>query len=127
MTECSILIFSNSRFGVASAVPAASATAALLAISLQNIKQYHDEKFDKANFIKNVVLDNILPGDIYAKASASTSAFLRVALAASARTCWRSSSMFDTSVRSMFTSAIPAACRASNACPSCAALETFSW
>lgn len=32
--------------------------AALLAISLQNIKQYHDEKFDKANFIKNVVLDN---------------------------------------------------------------------
>ena len=42
--------------------------AALLAVSLQSIKQYHDEKFDKANFIKNVVLDNILPGDIYAKA-----------------------------------------------------------
>lgn len=47
---------------------AAGRYAALLAISLQNIKQYHDEKFDKANFIKNVVLDNILPGDIYAKA-----------------------------------------------------------
>ena len=42
--------------------------AALLSISLQSIKQYHDEKFDKTNFIKNVVLDNILPGDIYAKA-----------------------------------------------------------
>ncbi|MEG2769948.1 MAG: helix-turn-helix domain-containing protein, partial [Oscillospiraceae bacterium] len=42
--------------------------AALLAISFQNIKQNHDEKFDKANFIKNVVLDNILPGDIYGKA-----------------------------------------------------------
>lgn len=42
--------------------------AAVLAISLQSIKQYHDEKFDKTNFIKNVVLDNILPGDIYAKA-----------------------------------------------------------
>ena len=42
--------------------------AALLSISLQNIKQYYDEKYDKANFIKNVVLDNILPGDIYAKA-----------------------------------------------------------
>ncbi len=42
--------------------------ASMLAISLQSIKQYHDEKFDKANFIKNVVLDNILPGDIYAKA-----------------------------------------------------------
>ncbi len=40
----------------------------LLAISLQNIKQYHDEKFDRSSFIKNVVLDNILPGDIYAKA-----------------------------------------------------------
>lgn len=46
----------------------ASRFAALVAISLQNIKQYHDEKFDKTNFIKNVVLDNILPGDIYAKA-----------------------------------------------------------
>lgn len=42
--------------------------AGLLAISLQSIKQYHDEKYDKVNFIKNVVLDNILPGDIYAKA-----------------------------------------------------------
>ena len=42
--------------------------AAVLAIGLQSIKQYHDEKFDKANFVKNVVLDNILPGDIYAKA-----------------------------------------------------------
>ena len=40
----------------------------MLSISLQSIKQYHDEKFDKTNFIKNVVLDNILPGDIYAKA-----------------------------------------------------------
>ena len=40
----------------------------LITVALQNIKQYHDEKFDKANFIKNVVLDNILPGDIYAKA-----------------------------------------------------------
>ncbi len=42
--------------------------AGVLAISLQSIKQYHDEKYDKTNFIKNVVLDNILPGDIYAKA-----------------------------------------------------------
>ena len=40
----------------------------MLSISLQSIKQYHDEKFDKTNFIKNVMLDNILPGDIYAKA-----------------------------------------------------------
>lgn len=47
---------------------AAARDAALLAISLQNILQYHDKKFDKANFIKNIVLENILPGDIYAKA-----------------------------------------------------------
>lgn len=47
---------------------AAARDVALLAISLQSILQYHDEKFDKANFIKNIVLENILPGDIYAKA-----------------------------------------------------------
>lgn len=48
--------------------PAAGRTAAILAVSMQNILQYHDEKFDKSNFIKNVVMENILPGDIYAKA-----------------------------------------------------------
>ena len=42
--------------------------AMLLAISLSSIKQYHDEKYDRGNFIKNVILDNILPGDIYHKA-----------------------------------------------------------
>ncbi len=42
--------------------------AALLAISLSNLKQYYDEKYDRSNFIKNVILDNILPGDIYLKA-----------------------------------------------------------
>lgn len=42
--------------------------AQLIAISLTSIKQYYDEKYDKNNFIKNVVLDNILPGDIYIKA-----------------------------------------------------------
>ena len=41
--------------------------AGILAISLANIKQYYDEKYDKSNFIKNVMLDNILPGDIYLK------------------------------------------------------------
>ncbi len=42
--------------------------ASLLAISFSSIKQYYDEKYDRANFIKNVILDNILPGDIYLKA-----------------------------------------------------------
>ncbi len=42
--------------------------ASLAAVALQNVKQHFDEKYDKTNFIKNVVLDNILPGDVYAKA-----------------------------------------------------------
>lgn len=40
----------------------------ILAITLSSIKQYYDEKYDRNNFIKNVILDNILPGDIYLKA-----------------------------------------------------------
>lgn len=42
--------------------------AAMAAVALSNVKQYFDERYDKTNFIKNVVLDNILPGDVYAKA-----------------------------------------------------------
>ena len=42
--------------------------ASILAVSLSSIKQYHDEKYDRSNFVKNVILDNILPGDIYLKA-----------------------------------------------------------
>lgn len=42
--------------------------AALLAVSFINIKQYYDEKHDRSNFVKNVILDNILSGDIYLKA-----------------------------------------------------------
>ena len=38
-----------------------------MAVALANIKHYYDEKFDRGNFIKNVILDNILPGDIYLK------------------------------------------------------------
>ena len=41
--------------------------AALLSVSLTSIKQFYDEKFDRSNFVKNVILDNILPGDIYLK------------------------------------------------------------
>ncbi len=40
----------------------------ILAITFSSIKQYYDEKYDRNNFIKNVILDNILPGDIYVKA-----------------------------------------------------------
>lgn len=41
--------------------------AALLSISLSNIKNLYDEKYDRNSFIKNVILDNILPSDIYIK------------------------------------------------------------
>jgi carbohydrate diacid regulator len=40
----------------------------ILSVSLSSIKQYYDEKYDRSNFVKNVMLDNILPGDIYLKA-----------------------------------------------------------
>ncbi len=46
---------------------AADKFASVCCVSLENIKQYYDEKFDRGNFIKNVILDNILPGDIYVK------------------------------------------------------------
>ena len=41
--------------------------ASILAISLSSIKQYYDEKYDRNNFIKNIILDNVLPGDISIK------------------------------------------------------------
>ena len=46
---------------------AADKYSAILCISLQNIKSLYDEKFDKSSFIKNIILDNILSSDIYAK------------------------------------------------------------
>ena len=39
----------------------------LLAVSLGNIKSLYDEKYDKGSFIKNIIIDNILPSDIYIK------------------------------------------------------------
>ena len=41
--------------------------ASILSVSLGSIKSLYDDKYDKASFIKNVILDNILPGDIYLK------------------------------------------------------------
>ena len=42
--------------------------AGIIAISLSGIKQYYDEKYDRNNFVKNIILDNVLPGDITLKA-----------------------------------------------------------
>ena len=43
--------------------------ATVLAVSLSNIKNLYDEKYDKSSFIKNIILDNILPSDIYVKSN----------------------------------------------------------
>lgn len=40
----------------------------MLAVNVANIRHYYEEKFDKSNFFKNIITDNILPGDIQLKA-----------------------------------------------------------
>ena len=70
---CTYKAFGNSNRGeyavfVSGSDEVAQKYVNLLAVSLQSIKQYYDEKYDRSNFIKNVILDNILPGDIYIKA-----------------------------------------------------------
>ena len=40
----------------------------MVGVTLSGMRQFYDERYDKTNFIKNVVMDNVLPGDIYAKA-----------------------------------------------------------
>ena len=45
----------------------AEKTSKLLSIALSNIKNLYDEKYDKGSFVKNIILDNILPSDIYIK------------------------------------------------------------
>ena len=47
----------------------AAKTSQIIAISLSNIKSLYDEKYDKGSFIKNILLDNILPSDIYVKSN----------------------------------------------------------
>ena len=39
----------------------------ITAVAINNSKSLYDEKHDKATFIKKIILDNILPGDIYIK------------------------------------------------------------
>ena len=47
----------------------ASSMTSLLAIFLGNMKSLYDEKYDKGSFIKSILLDNILPSDIYIKSN----------------------------------------------------------
>ena len=41
----------------------------MAAVALNNAKNFYDEKHDKATFVKNIILDNILPGDIYVRSN----------------------------------------------------------
>ena len=41
----------------------------IISVTLGNIKSLYDEKYDKGSFIKNIILDNILPNDIYIKSN----------------------------------------------------------
>jgi carbohydrate diacid regulator len=40
----------------------------MAAVSLEGAKVYYEEKHDKASFVKNIISDNILLGDIYVRA-----------------------------------------------------------
>jgi carbohydrate diacid regulator len=39
----------------------------MVSVSLMNIKNLHDDKYDRASFLKSIILDNILPSDIFIK------------------------------------------------------------
>jgi carbohydrate diacid regulator len=62
---------SSARFEFAAFVQGedelAGSLCVLAAAGLNSAKDYHDEKHDRATFIKHIILDNILPGDIYTK------------------------------------------------------------
>ncbi len=47
----------------------ADKAAKMLSIALGSVKSLYDEKYDKGSFIKNIILDNILPNDIYIKSN----------------------------------------------------------
>lgn len=42
----------------------ASNACSLLGIHFLAVKQYYDEKYDRNSFVKNIIVDNILPGDV---------------------------------------------------------------
>ena len=41
---------------------------ALAHVALNNAKVFYEEKHDRGTFVKNIIMDNILPGDIYIRA-----------------------------------------------------------
>jgi len=47
---------------------AARAYCTMAYVALNNSKIYYEEKHDRGTFVKNIIMDNILPGDIYIRA-----------------------------------------------------------
>ncbi len=47
---------------------AARAYCAMAHIALNDAKVFYEEKHDRGTFVKNIIMDNILPGDIYIRA-----------------------------------------------------------
>ena len=47
---------------------AAKAYCAMAYIALNDAKTFYEEKHDRGTFVKNIIMDNILPGDIYIRA-----------------------------------------------------------
>lgn len=64
-------VFSRSKFDfcvyVENTNEISKKCAQLLAASFITIKQHYEEKYDTISFIKNIVLDSVLPGDIYVR------------------------------------------------------------
>ncbi len=62
----------NPTFGFSAFVTgvgdAANALCRMAQVSLNFPKTYYEEKHDKSTFVKNIITDNILPGDIYIRA-----------------------------------------------------------
>ena len=47
---------------------AAHSSCLMAHIALNNAKVFYEEKHDRGTFVKNIIMDNILPGDIYIRA-----------------------------------------------------------
>lgn len=67
-----ILNGSNTYFDYAAFVDGddegARGTCIMAAVALGGAKVYYEEKHDKGTFVKNIITDNIMPGDIYIRA-----------------------------------------------------------
>ena len=67
--SCTELRFNGTEYAVFAGHSGETAVIAcnITAVAINNSKSLYDEKHDKATFVKKIILDNILPGDIYIK------------------------------------------------------------